>query len=304
MELNIKSIQKMRYITTSLLFLKMFYAISFSIMYSTLVLYMTDQLKFQSVTATNLMASFLAYTAVLRVAAGFLGSCYFGHHFILMVGLITMIVGCVFITIPNANALYWGIAAFTIGSGFIVSVQCILTELFSQNNKQRQTAFLMNYSAMNIGYLIGFTLSGFLQLQNNYLLLFVLSSIGAALTLVIVVFSWPSLRDASLNTEVNSSHGINSNSPSMAFIKKLSNHLQGLIVIGLFLLALRWLLENTNTSNNLIVITALCMLCMIGFLAIKQPTIEAKHKLFAYLILAIISLVFWTLSSVSPMALT
>ena len=71
----------------------------------------------------------------------------------------------------------------------------MLTQLFQPNDRKRETAFLWNYSGMNIGFFIGFSISGYFQLNHAYSQLFLLSSLGNFIALILTFYKWRSLGD-------------------------------------------------------------------------------------------------------------
>ena len=68
--------------------------------------------------------------------------------------------------------------------------------------------------------------------------------------------------------------------------------------------ALRWLLHHSTFSSEFIIIVGCIMLIVIGGLAFQQRVQEAGRKMWAFLILALASLIFWTLYQMAPMGLT
>ncbi|MHB1948837.1 MAG: peptide MFS transporter [Gammaproteobacteria bacterium] len=276
-----------------LFFIQMFSTLAFSVLYSTLVLYATNKLKMNDTTATGMTATFVAFNYALHLLGGYLGGRYLSYRSLFCVGMILIAIGCVLISIPTINSLYWGLASFLTGAGLNVTcINCMLTQLFQPNDKRREAAFLWNYSGMNVGFFVGFSISGYFQLNGGYRELFLFSSVGSIIALLLTLSRWKSLSD--IHTKVTN---------LIATEKKLAN-MKGIGLIVVLLLALRWILENSNFSNNLIMSVGVFMGLVITYLAIKQPSLEQSKKVWAFLILAMTSLVFWTLYQLAPMGLT
>ena len=276
----------------ALFFIQMFSTLAFSVLYSTLVLYTTNQLKLNDTMATGITASFVAFNYALHLLGGYLGGRFLSNRSLFSIGMVAIMIGCLLISIPTTGFLYWGLATFLTGCGLNVTcINCMLTQLFQPNDKRRETAFLWNYSGMNVGFFVGFSVSGYFQLSGSYHDLFLLSSLGSLIALIITLFKWKSLRDINTNYITLSSH------------EKIIANIKGFALIGGLLLGLRWILENASFSNNLIMVVGLIMAGIITYLAMKQPTAAERNKIFAYLILAITSLVFWTLYQLAPMGL-
>jgi POT family proton-dependent oligopeptide transporter len=277
----------------ALFFIQMFATLAFSVLYSTLVLYTTNRLHLSDTIATGITASFVAFNYALHLLGGYIGGRFFSYRSLFSVGMFLQVIGCALISLPSTTPLFWGLAAFLTGAGLNVTcINCMLTQLFKPNDKRREAAFLWNYSGMNVGFFIGFSVSGYLQLQNAYHELFLFASIGNLIALVLTAFKWKTLNDTNTSfLRLNKS-------------ERLSANLKGLFFILLLVLSLRVLLKNAHISNGLIMLVGIFMAFVIAYLAMKQPTPEESKKVWAYIILALTSLVFWTLYQLAPMGLT
>ncbi len=71
----------------------------------------------------------------------------------------------------------------------------MVTQLFEPDDKRRESAFLWNYSGMNIGFFVGFTLGGYFHLQAAYREFFLLSAFGNLIALGLTFYFWKILKD-------------------------------------------------------------------------------------------------------------
>ena len=276
-----------------LFFIQIFATLAFSVLYSTLVLYTTNRLHLSDATATGITASFVAFNYALHLVGGFIGGRFCSYRSLFIIAMITQLIGCILISIPTTTSLYWGLALFLTGSGFNVTcINCILTQLFQPTDKRREAAFLWNYSGMNIGFFIGFSVSGYLQLKSAYHILFLFAGIGNLISIVITAIKWKKLNDT------------NTSYLSLPTSAKFRSNLMGITSVVLLILGLRVLLKNASFSNQLIMAVGIIMAFVIAYLAIKQPKIEDSKKIWAYLILALTSVIFWTIYQLAPMGLT
>lgn len=276
----------------ALLIIQMFSTLSFSVLYSTLVLYATNGLKLSDTLATGITASFIAFNYALHLMGGFIGGRYLSYRTLFCLGMIAQVIGCFLISIDNTNCFFWGLSTFLGGCGLNVTcINCMLTQLFDSNDKRRETAFLWNYSGMNVGFFVGFGISGYFQLRGEYHQLFMLSSLGNLIAVIITLFTWHSLKD--IDTKLTKLSGN----------KKRLAYFHGFMMIVTLVFALRWLLEHSIFSSNLILFGGLCMGLIMVYLAFLQKN-EERNKMFAYLILALTSVVFWTLYQLAPMGFT
>ncbi len=277
----------------ALFFIQMFSTLSFSVLYSTLVLYTTSWLHLSDSVATSITASFVAFNYTLHLLGGYTGGRYLSYRSLFSIGMLCSMVGCVLISVPTPQFLFWGLAAFLTGSGLNVTcINCMLTQRFQPNDNRREAAFLWNYSGMNVGFFVGFSISGYFQLKSDYQQLFLLSSLGNLIALIITGWKWKILSD------------INTSFIEVPKAKRFNTRLKGVVMIIALILALRWLLEHALFSNTLIMGIGITMAIVIAVLAMNQRQAEARNKMWAYLILAFTSLIFWTLYQLAPMGLT
>ncbi|MBA2711793.1 MAG: MFS transporter [Tatlockia sp.] len=279
--------------TIVLFFIQIFSTLSFSVLYSTLVLYMTGTLGFSVKHANTTRGVFVAVNFALHLLGGFLGGRFFSNRALFCLGMITQIIGCILLGEVHETCLNYGLALFLTGCGLNVTcINCMLTQRFDPQDNRRETAFLWNYAGMNIGFFVGFSLSGYFQISQDYHQLFMFSSLGNMTALFICLFCWQSLAD-----KLTSYSQLSLKSQRKSFFI-------GLILVGILPLILNQVLHFAESVNQLILLTGVAMVFLIFWLAIRQKSIEAREKMFAFTVLMVISTVFWTLYQIGPMGLT
>jgi len=167
----------------------------------------------------------------------------------------------------------------------------MVTQLFEPDDKRRESAFLWNYSGMNIGFFVGFTIGGYFHLHQSYRELFLISAFGNLIALVLTFYNWKLLKDRD-TTFVDAGAAAKRNA-----------RLIGLGIVIALVFSLRGLLQHTDFCNQLIMIIGASMLVLITVLAIRQPGKPEQHKMWAYIILALSSVIFWALYQLAPMGL-
>lgn len=279
--------------TYSLFIIQLVSTLSFSVLYSTLVLYMKGKLGMDVRTANSIMGVFIAFNYALHLLGGFWGGRLLSNRALFCVGMIAQTIGCIMLSTGELAYLTYGLAAFLTGAGLNVTcLNCMLTQRFSPEDSRRETAFLWNYAGMNVGFFIGFSLSGVYQLSQNYHTLFLLSSLGNVTAFLICLLRWKALAD--INTPYSKL--------KQSTQRKVS--LWGLVCILSLPILLSKLLQYADLSNKLVLITGVLMMGYVVFLSQKQETKEAKDKMKAFAIFMIVSTVFWTLFQIGPMGLT
>jgi proton-dependent oligopeptide transporter, POT family len=276
----------------ALFLIQIFATLGFSVLYSTLILYATKGLQMSAFLATSITGSFIALNYFLHLLGGYIGGRYFSYRSLFGIGMLLQVLGLMLISIPTTSFLLWGLAAFLGGSGLNVTcINCMVTQLFEPDDKRREAAFLWNYSGMNIGFFVGFAIGGYFDLNQGYHELFLLSGLGNLIALVLTLYNWKTLKDRD-TTFVDST-------PAQ---QKRARFIGMGVVIAL-VFALRGLLEHTTLCNNLILVIGAAMLVLITVLAMNQHGQAEKNKMWAYIILALSSVTFWTLYQLAPMGL-
>lgn len=276
-----------------LFFIQIVSTLSFSVLYSTLVLYMEGKLGLQISTANSIMGVFIAFNYGLHLLGGFWGGRLLSNRALFCTGMAAQIIGCILLSLGELSFLYYGLAFFLTGSGLNVTcLNCMLTQRFSPEDTRRETAFLMNYAGMNIGFFVGFSLSGIFQLTQNYERLFLLSSLGNLIALLICLYCWHQLSDR----ETSFSNKDKSSQKKAALL--------GCTMILVLPLLLSQMLQYADWAKKLVLLTGLIMLGVTLYLANQQPVREARNKIIAFAVLMIVGTIFWMLYQIAPMGLT
>lgn len=277
----------------ALFVIQIFATLSFSVLYSTLILYATRGLHMSDTLATSITGSFIALNYFLHLLGGSIGGRFLSYRSLFCIGMMAQILGCILLSVPDTTHLLWGLATFLGGSGINVTcINCMVTQLFEPDDKRREAAFLWNYSGMNIGFFIGFSLGGYFHLQQGYHELFLLSAIGNMVAMLMLFYNWKKLkdRDTSFMTLTNTA--------------RRNMRLVGFLIVVALILALRVLLEHTTLCNQLILVIGALMLALIVTLSFREKETSARNKMRAYIILALSSVIFWTLYQLAPMGLS
>lgn len=276
----------------ALFIIQIFATLGFSVLYSTLILYATKGLHMDDSTATSITGAFVALNYFLHLLGGYMGGRYFSYRQLFSMSMLLQVTGCWLIAIPQQAYLLWGLSAFLAGSGLNVTcINCMVTQLFEPDDKRRETAFLWNYSGMNIGFFAGFSIGGYFHLHGAYQELFLLSGLGNLIALAVTLYHWKILKDRDTDYE------------KAPLITRQQRHIVGLSLIIALFFCLRILLQHTYFSNHLIMVISAMMLGVMLYFAAKQETQSARNKILAYIILAIASVTFWTLYQLAPMGL-
>lgn len=278
---------------SAIYFTQLFSTISFAVLYATLVLYMKDQLHLSAATADLITGVYFAYNFALHLLSGYLGGRYFSYRGLVVVGLIFQLIGCVILAYGTVTSLYWGMSCMLVGTGTMVTcLNMLVSQLFrTEEVGKRQSAFLWNYSSMNIGFIMGFSLAGYFQLHINYVMLFGITAANNVLALFILISQWKYMRDKNTILSRSSRN------------QQFARYGVGGLIILILVPCLYWLLRHTTFSDDLVLSVGIIM-AIVLFMIAWQHKGEERNKLFAFLILLISAQVFWIIYQLAPMSLT
>jgi len=275
--------------TAALFFIQIFSTLGFAVLYSTLVLYATRHLHFSAKEASAIMGVFGAFNYGLHLFGGYLGGRFLSNRNLFVGGMVLQVLGCGSIALGSMASMYWGLALFLTGSGLNVTcINMMLTQRFAPEDERRESAFLWNYAGMNIGFFIGFAVAGHYQETEAYSPLFVFATVGNFLAIVLALFNWKVLADRktpllqATNTQFRTRFGVG-------------------IAILLGVPVVVWLmLQHTGPTGKVLKATSCVVAAALVYLTVSHQEPGERKKMWAYLILTLGSLVFWSLYQMAP----
>ncbi|MCV2368632.1 peptide MFS transporter [Roseateles oligotrophus] len=275
-----------------LFFVQMFATLAYAVLYSSLVLYMTKHLRFPPEQAALMMGVFGAFNYGLHLFGGYLGGRFLSNRNLFVGGMVLQVLGCAAIAGGTSALLYWGLALFLVGSGLNVTcLNMMLTQRFAPEDSLREGAFLWNYAGMNIGFFIGFTMAGHYQLSESYSSLFIFATVGGLLAIVLSAIFWRTLAD--LDTPLMQ---VSTAQFRLRFVVGVA------ILLGL--VPVLWLLlQNPKDTDTLLKGICALVAAALVFITIKHPLEAERRRMWAYLILTLGSLMFWSLYQMAPSGL-
>ncbi|WP_420299351.1 peptide MFS transporter [Edwardsiella tarda] len=278
--------------TGALFFIQTFATLGFAVLYSTLVLYATKRLGFSESQANAMMGIFGAFNYGLHLFGGYLGGRCLSNRNLFVLGMVLQVIGCYLIAELGVTGLYWGLAMFLTGSGLNVTcINMMLTQRFAPDDNRRESAFLWNYAGMNLGFFIGFSVAGYFQLTENYRALFLFATLGNAVAILVTLSRWRILAD--INTPLRHIGG-------RAFYGRM---LIGLLILVALVPVLRILLTHAGFSSNFVILLGIVVFALLCVMTVRHRQEGERRRMVAYLILALGSLVFWSLYQLAPMGL-
>ena len=252
--------------------IQIFSTCGFAVLLSTLNLYL--QKRGMVITHINtLVASFFALNFLLHLVGGSLGGRYFSYRGLFGISVIMQFVGLLMITSSNLNVILAGMAFFLTGSGLNVScINLMLMQLFKAEDLRRRVAFSVNYSCMNIGFLLSYFVANYFQTQGYYVITFIFASVCLGITMVLLVVSWKHIADKDTPFARNFCY-----SPARYITTPV-------ILITVYLIAL-FLMHHAQIGSALIYVFFFVVLGFMIRLALRQAMAE-RRKMIACLIIS------------------
>ena len=276
-----------------LLFVQMFSTLGFAVLQSTLVLYATKHLHFTDTLAFSLMGVFGAFNYGLHLFGGYLGGRFLSNRNLFVGGMALQVIGCACIAAGSAPLMYWGLAFFLTGSGLNVTcINMMLTQRFTPEDPRREAAFLWNYAGMNVGFFIGFVVAGYYQETQSYATLFTFATLGNAVAIALCAFHWRVLGDRKTPLlEVTPE----------AFRRRFAI---GIAILVLLVPVVWQLLQMPDSTETILKVIAAFVFASLAWITLRHPDRRERRNMWAYLLLALGSLVFWSLYQMSSSGLS
>jgi POT family proton-dependent oligopeptide transporter len=154
---------------------------SFYGMRALLILYLTNQLKYDDNHAYALFSAYCSLVYVTPILGGYLADKLLGNRMAVMLGALLMAIGHLVLGASETAPvfLYLSLAIIVCGYGLFKSnVSCLLGELYEPADPRRDGGFSLMYAAGNIGSIIAPIACGYVQEEYSWAMGFALAAIG------------------------------------------------------------------------------------------------------------------------------
>lgn len=261
---------------------------SFAILFSSLSLYLTKKIGLSQTESNGVVGFFLAANFILHFIAGYIGDRLLSNRLLFAISIIIQTLG-VMVLNSTDSLVYLGLSLFLIGCGLgSTCINCLITQQFESHEDQlREKAFFHNYSAMNIGFLSGYVLSGIIDITDNYERLFEMSNLINVITVFFIIKSWKYFAEKSVETKQDIKQG------------KL-----GIICIVLIIPILFIGFYHSWLANCLILFIGTTALIYVALLGHHLKNKIERSRIYSFLFLTVASIIFWMLYFVGPMGVS
>lgn len=164
----------------------------YAILMGMLNFYLSNKAGFTKVEANTLTASFFALNFLLHFLGGALGGRYFSFRGLFLISLILQAVSMLLIATPdNYDVIVAGLGIFITGAGLNTScLNMMLTQRFDAKDSRRDSAFSVNYTMMNVGFLFCFVISGMFQSYSAYNIAFYTASVLLVISAILQLLNY------------------------------------------------------------------------------------------------------------------
>jgi POT family proton-dependent oligopeptide transporter len=121
-----------------------------------LVLYLVDQLKWNTARATNLYGTYTMLAYLTPVIGGYLADRFIGTRRSLVIGSLIIALGHLTLAFSGMTTFYAGLTLIIIGTGFFKSnVSTMVGQIYRQGDARRDAGFTIFYMGINVGAFLG-----------------------------------------------------------------------------------------------------------------------------------------------------
>lgn len=266
-----------------------FFMASFVVIVASLVLYQKNALQLSNDHAYGVFAAAVALLWILPVGGGYLSN-KLGYANAAKVGLLVCFAGMVCFCFYSATFLYIGLGLYVVGNAFATpAIWCMVDHCYSKTSELREAGFTLFYLIFNIGAVVGIFLGGYLAKNFGFAFEFGLSAFFLLVSFVFFLIGEKKVTPHKGRTIL----------PQLKWAKR--EIYASLVIISILSTPVTIFLFYHLTLCNILMVLLLGWVT--GFLVrigIKQKEKILRNKIFAFIILSLISVAFWTLYSLEP----
>ena len=259
---------------------------AFALFFSGLYLYLTSYLHIDGGLSATITAVFLAFNYILPLVGGELASRWVSYKILYSLGTLVGAAGCLVLSYTSQHFL--GLSFFLMSS--LVTSVClnmIITQAFSEENKvARRVAFTWSYVGMNVGFLLGFALTGYFSLNDKYSSLFNIMAFFLVLSVIIAVLF---LEEPRVSRKLFA--------PAWR---------QVAICLGFMALAI-WVLENifyhVMVIGGFLDILTIVLFLFVLYWTLLKGNAENRKNHIVFICYLLVSTFFWTIYMLTPIAI-
>lgn len=268
-----------------LFFTELWERFGFYMVQTILVLYLSQKLGLSDNHSFLLYGAFSSMMYLTPVLGGYLAGQFMGYRQAIILGSFLLILGYFLMAIPSKQALFLGMSLVILGNGFFKpNVSSIVGELYSREDSRRDGGFTIFYMGINIGGLLPPLFAGLLVERFGWGWGFSSAAFGLVIGLLIFLVCKKFLQGKG---DIPHSSPLHQGAKAKMIFYSLL-FIGMLILTGLFY----YLFYIPKMTGAVLIAATLGCVATLLSMVLKEPR-EQKRKLFACLILIVISIGFW-----------
>lgn len=265
-----------------LFFTELWERFGFYTLQAIIILYMTKALVMGDTEANLLYAAFSSLLYLTPTIGGHLADKYLGFQRAILLGGILFVFAYLMCALSDKTFFFLGLSLLICANGFFKpNVSSLVGELYQDHDPRRDGGFTLFYMGINIGALVPPLIAGVLVTKYGWHAGFLAAAFGMLIGQLIFQFGKKSLG--------TTGHHAKSKTP-------LSLRFYSILFFGIAVsVALCQLAFHYPAVTNLTVeCAAVIVFAVVFFYLFKEPLVQRK-KMFAALVLIVISVAFWSL---------
>lgn len=258
---------------------------AFAVFYSGLSIFLTKNRILSQESAAVITGVFLSLNYLLPLIGGAVANRIISYKRLYNLGAISSLLGCILLT--SGSYLYLALSLFLMSSVSKVCLNMFVTQLFSsEQTTERRIAFTWNYVGMNLGFMIGFFLTGFSTLSNSYYYLFLSMSILIVVSLILTVYC---VKEPKLNKQLRK--------------PTLVQYIECAVIFAVLTAIIQYTFYYASEIHNYITIFSIMMLGIFTYYVYRKANESEKASLLRFYGYSAITIVFWVFYMLTPIAI-
>lgn len=258
--------------------------IAYAVFYSGLSIFLTQNKHYSQQSSATLTGLFLSLNYLLPLIGGMIANRIISYKNLFILCGIASFFSC--LVLASGHYLHFSLALFLMSSLANVSLSMFVTQLFSPEQvAERRAAFTWNYVGMNVGFMLGYLLTGFSTIANSYYYLFVLMSSMICGSLLITYFC---IKEPI--TQQNSRYTYKD------FICSLC------VIISLVIL-IKFVFDYAEFFRSFLTVISIISAAVLINYCLKKSAMSERKNIIKFLCFSLVAIAFWSVYLLTPIAI-
>ncbi len=278
-----------------LFFVEMWERFSFYGMRALLIFYLTKHWLYAKPEAQLIYGAYGALVYITPVIGGYLADRYIGQRKAVQFGAALLTIGHFLMVFeggggqadPAINIFWLALAFIIVGVGFLkANISTIVGQLYPRTDMRRDPAYTIFYMGINLGGALGPIIAGYLGETYGWSYGFGAAGIGMAAGLACFIWGRPLLMGKG-----EAPDPVRLARPIGGIKFEWLIYLSGFVMVA----AAWWLIQNHAVVGSLLGVAGAILIAYVLYVAVFTLPAEDRDRIFASIMLIIVSILFWAL---------